>query len=361
MTNEAHPIHLRRQRRSERSARGIAQLALATALLHGPVASHAATLTVPGDHATIQAAIEAAVDGDVVSVSAGEHEGDIDFLGKAIRVVGRGEATVLRGSGLGSVVRFTSGEGNDSVLDSVLVTGGNAQRGGGVLVLGSSPTIVRSFVMGNRASAQGSGIHVGSGSPLLYNNLVAYSTNSGGDPHGIQVSSGEPRIVNNTIVRGDSNGMLFSSGSAPVVWNNVIARNGSAGRGRGICDFSSRQAVIAFNVFYRNRIAAFLRDGRDWRYATGLQRERPDDPGVFENMDGKPSFAGRAHREIARVTPSTFALATDPEERRRAFDAGDPSVACNDLDGSRNDIGFTGGPFASPSTGLPGAGDCGNL
>lgn len=31
-----------------------------------------------------------------------------------------------------------------------------------------------------------------------------------------------------------------------------------------------------------------------------------------------------------------------------ATDAGNPAPAFNDLDGSRNDIGFTGGPAAAP-------------
>ncbi len=50
----------------------------------------AATIHVPGDQPTIQAGIDAAMDGDIVLVADGTWTGvgnrDIDFLGKAITV-----------------------------------------------------------------------------------------------------------------------------------------------------------------------------------------------------------------------------------------------------------------------------------
>jgi hypothetical protein len=48
-----------------------------------------------------------------------------------------------------------------------------------------------------------------------------------------------------------------------------------------------------------------------------------------------------------------------PHRRAEAIDTGDPSLACSDLDGSRNDMGFSGGPFAPGSRMVPGPDACG--
>ena len=126
-------------------------------------------------------------------------------------VRGAGPQTVLRGTGTGPVVQFTSGEGNGSVLDSVTVTGGNATDGGGILIANASPLVVRNVVRDNRAASRGSGIYVsGNSVARIYNNLVAYNRTTSGDPHGIQVSGADPVIVNNTVVRTDSNGLFVS-------------------------------------------------------------------------------------------------------------------------------------------------------
>lgn len=339
----------------------ICGVAATTLTMAASFAAHAATILVPVEAIRIQQALDAAEDGDDIVVAAGVYDEDIDFHGKAVRVVGAGAATVIRGTGNGPVVRFASDEGPGSVLDSVLVTGGDAVQGGGIFIAGASPTIVRCVVWDNRASAAGSGIWIGDGSSArLYNNLLAYNATSGGDPHGLQISASAPVVVNNTIVRGDSNGLHVSGFSPATVRNTIFARNGSPGRGRGICDFSNGTAQIFFNDFSRNRIGAFLRNSRDWRFARTIQRERPDDPSLGDNVDGRPAFAARSRRAAANAVPTDYLLAAPDGTRHLAVDAGDPSPACNDLDGTRNDIGFTGGPFAAPSTALPGPGSCGS-
>lgn len=310
--------------------------------------------------ASIQAAINSALDGDVIEVSAGEFNENINFLGKAITVVGVGSTTVLRGTGAGPVVTFASGESDDSILDSVTVTGGQAQRGGGIFISAASPTIIRTVITKNRASQQGSGVHIeNSSTARLYNNLVIYNFTSGGDPHSLQIVSASPIVVNNTIARGDSNGILISGVSTPLIMNNIIALNGSTTngvRGRGICDFSGDRALIAYNDFFNNRIAALLRGGRDWRLVRKLQRVEPD-PQVIHNIDGPPAFVGRPPRDPELADESHFFLSS--RGRKRATDSGNPDPACNDLDGTRNDMGYTGGSFAPGSLSLPTVGSCG--
>jgi nitrous oxidase accessory protein NosD len=310
--------------------------------------ARAATVDItPGD--SIQAAIDAATDGDVLRVGAGTFSEDVDFRGKGISLVGAGAATVLVGSGNGPVVTFASGEGADAVLDSIVITGGVALRGGGVRVVGSSPTIIRTTIAGNRAVERGSGIYLDASQATLRNNLIVYNRSAGGDPHSLEIQDGAPTIVNNTIARGDSNGVIVRGVAAPLIANNIIAYNGSSGgggrRGRGICDFSGGRARIRYNVFYRNRIAALLTDGTDFHRIRGAEA-RIAPPRLEGNRDGRPSFPRTLPRELdAARLPEHFLLRRGAASR--AIDAGDPDPASVDRDGSRNDVGFTGGPDAA--------------
>ena len=290
---------------------------------------------------SIQAALDAADPGDVVTVQAGTFVENLDFHGKAVTVVGRGPASVLLGTGNGPVVRFVSGETAASVLDSFTITGGAASAGGGILIDRASPTILRNVVTGNRASGQGSGIAVlGPASPQILNNLLSYNTNldGAGDPHTIQVLGATPAIVNNTIVEGDSNGILLNgtASAATIVMNNVIALNGTpgAGRGRGICDFSGG-AVIQYNTFFRNVVAALLTRSGQYRRVRAAERAFAD-PAVHDNTDRSPRFVDRKRGDFRLRAKSP------------ALHAGNPDAAFANRDGTRNTMGYTGGPLAAP-------------
>ena len=57
--------------------------------------SFGTTISVPGDYATIQEAINASVDGDSIAVAAGTFNENINFNGKSIKVVGEDQATTI--------------------------------------------------------------------------------------------------------------------------------------------------------------------------------------------------------------------------------------------------------------------------
>lgn len=320
---------------------------LLSAIIAAAPVARAVTLPVAAGE-SIQAAIAAAQDGDVVEVGAGTFAENIDFLGKNLRVVGAGAASVLRGIG-GPVVTFAGGESQDAVLDSFTITGGLALRGGGIRIVGSSPTIVRNIIVDNRAAERGSGVYLEASQAELYNNLIVYNGHAGGDPHSVEIQSASPIIVNNTIARGDSNGLIVRGASAPLIMNNVIALNGAvvngSRRGRGICDFSGGGAVIRYNVFYKNRVAALLTDGSDFKRIRSAQQGIAP-PRLEANLDGSPRFMRRAPRDAARARiPEDFMLRSGGQPR--AIDGGNPDALYADRDGSRNDIGFTGGPHAA--------------
>jgi len=125
-----------------------------------------------GDYPTIQAAIDAAFDGDTILLADGIFSGagnvDLDYHGKAITVrsvSGNAEACVIHcvpegGTETHRGFCFVSGEGPGSVLDGITIMNGEAPpspyphwyKGGAILCAGASPTIVRCRFLYNDAA-----------------------------------------------------------------------------------------------------------------------------------------------------------------------------------------------------------------
>ncbi len=135
------------------------------------------TINVPGDFTTIQTAINAAVNGDLVLVDDGTYTENINFRGKAITVASNfivnGDTshrnnTIIDGSqpshpDSGSVVTFNSGEDTNSVLCGFTITGGTGtfrpanppsypvpfRYGGGILCSMSGACIKNNIIKNN--------------------------------------------------------------------------------------------------------------------------------------------------------------------------------------------------------------------
>lgn len=144
----------------------IRRAALGAVLFCTARAALASDILVPSG-GSIQAAIDAAVDGDRVLVPPGTYHETISFLGKAIEVVGTSgpAVTTLDATGLDApVVSFWEGEGPLSILRGLTVLNGDnhsfpAGFGGGISgwYLGSpapiaSPTVVDCIIRGCSAN-----------------------------------------------------------------------------------------------------------------------------------------------------------------------------------------------------------------
>ncbi len=143
------------------------------ALVAVVVGVRAETILVPEDVASVQEAINLAVDGDVVELGPGVHRGGVDLRGKAITIRGAAGAEFTSLLGGEGVIRCLSGEGAGTVIEGLTIAGGTGvlgedgtRRGGGLHVDGASPRIRLCIVVGNTAD-RGPGAWVRRGQPVF--------------------------------------------------------------------------------------------------------------------------------------------------------------------------------------------------
>ncbi|MEI6499744.1 MAG: right-handed parallel beta-helix repeat-containing protein [Armatimonadota bacterium] len=278
------------------NSRPVVVLALAALLVvaAGSLAS-ATTRNVPGQYATIQAAINAAANGDVVVVAKGTYRENIDFKGKAITVRSSDPtsaavvaATIIDGQKKGSVVSFKTAEKSTSVLKGLTITNGSGTTlkivggvfaglttnlGGGIDCNGSSPTISGNVITNNGVVGTatvypiGGGIGCYNASPMISGNTISGNKvnggSNGGFGGGIGCGTGSPKIVDNTIsgntadaTNNAGGGGIWCSATAETISGNVVSSNKSSLRGGGIYLERETAAVTVSGNIISNNVAA---------------------------------------------------------------------------------------------------------
>tara|TARA_Y100000589_G_scaffold43931_1_gene36968 strand:- start:904 stop:2043 length:1140 start_codon:yes stop_codon:yes gene_type:complete len=265
----------------------------------GTSATFAGTINVPGDYTLIQDAINASSDGDVINIAAGTYyEHSLNPSGKAITIQGtlNGDgslATTIDAEQGGSVFNINSGEGNETVIQHLVITGGSgfeqdeftygggiccfpnsiatisgctisentANAGGGIYSsTNSNLTISSCTIKGNTASSHGGGIHHSRCSSTI--NGCTISDNESADAGGgifcfqssLNISS--CKIEANAALAynqegGDlvSGGGIFCFGTDATITNCTIEGNSSYFAGDGIrCEFSSNATISGGSV-----------------------------------------------------------------------------------------------------------------
>jgi hypothetical protein len=192
-----------------------------------------ADLRVPDDHVAIQAAINAAKHGDTIVVEPGTYAENLDFKGRAIRLVSAaGPAlTIIDGQHSGPVVTFQFGEGRDSILEGFTIQNGASEFEGGVSISQSSPTIIKNVFLNNQQGAGGLGAGIGGygASPRIDSNFFANNSCDDQSLSGVVsfMNHSSPLIVNNVFVNNPCRAITIATTttSLPVVSNNTLANN----------------------------------------------------------------------------------------------------------------------------------------
>jgi len=261
------------------------------------------TYRVPADYSVIQDALYSAGFCDTVQVAAGTYTENI-VVPAGVRLIGSGsQVTTIQGSGQGTVLYA----GHGSVVSGFTITGsGQGFWDAGIWIGdGASPTISNNRVMGNSMGIVNYCFNEPcTSAPIIRNNVVADNRYPG-----IIAHLGTPKIINNTIIGNETGISVDADGT--VIKNNIVVDNsyvGVAGANRSI--------TIGYNDV--------------WNNGTNYRDIMPG-PGA---LSVNPRFVDAGQGDY-HLQPDS-----------RCINAGDPDPAYNDRDGSRNDMGAYGGPYA---------------
>lgn len=178
---------------------------------------------VPSEYPTIQTAIDAADEGDKIIVKKGVYTENI-IIDKKVDLLGVDWPTIDGGSKEGdeNTVMITYLGKNAGRLEGFIITGsGHGDKGHGINIWDSSPTIANNHVAGN--AHNGIGIH---GSAALtedtkiFNNLIYDNMNGIGNGRGSRA-----RIFNNQIFNNKGVGIGARGLAAPTIEGNDIYGN----------------------------------------------------------------------------------------------------------------------------------------
>ena len=230
-------------------------------------------IVVPDDYTTIQAAINAATDGDVIMVRPGYYFGEgfvnLSFSGHVgHRIIlmsqeGPGTCSIDCQNGAQGFI-FNSGEGRDIIIDGFTIYNGRASRGGAISCVESSPTIANCVLSDNDAvsgeeDALGGAIYCYGGSPLIRD---CKFKNNRADQGGALYIGGasEAKVIRGNFIQNQAEGNggamvvahSVAQASTPLIRQTIFCRN-SAGQQGGAIYIDQALPKIVNCTLYANQ------------------------------------------------------------------------------------------------------------
>jgi len=204
----------------------------------------------------IQAAINAASDGDTIQLAAGQYDitTTIDPGGKQVTILGtvdgNGDPTsILDGGGTFRVLICQSGETSTTVFENLVIQNGFGENGGGMSNLYSSNPTLTNCTFTSNSAYLGGGMYNDSSSPTLTD--CTFTSNSasiwGG---GMYNDSSSPTLTNCTFTGNSADyngGGMYNDSSSPTLNDCTFTGNSADYDGGGMYNDSSSPTLTDCN------------------------------------------------------------------------------------------------------------------
>ena len=218
-----------------------------------------------GDYPTIQAALDASVEGDQIQIGPGLFEENIVVPDRAILIRGTladdgTHETILDGRGLTTVVLFDYFTPVQNVLrDLVITNGGGVLNGGGIEVRRATPTVINCVITGNNVAEEGSGVYVWETGNLTMVSCRIVGNNSGGEGAGLSCrQSGNVTMINCEVSGNYAEiggaGLEIDTASASLL-GTEISQNITPGQGGGLWIKSSAPVLDSCTIWGNQSLA----------------------------------------------------------------------------------------------------------
>ena len=188
-----------------------------------------AVITVPGDHPSIQAAIDAAADGDTIVIAAGTYfEHDLVIEGKGLTIRGALDdrnlpATTIDAGQQGRVLSISATDADHAtVLGNLVLTGGLVDGdGAGFLGVFAPGLVMNCRFTSNDAADRGGGVSVEGASPLF--GACRFDGNTAGDSAGFHAGGVSARLAGCVV-----DGNVATAGIIGGVGHAACSRGGKS-------------------------------------------------------------------------------------------------------------------------------------